>query len=158
MRFYSSITTLRSDFNRCDRVEDQHVIDGNLSSAQPSLTVENIQLHLANLQRNTSYFFALTVSDEAGRVSETSNTVNLVFLSLDHSCSEEPTAGRESPAEVNVDIPSQNDKGLRKPMLITCIALVGFVLSVIIILGVIFVTRRKRAVWYVGQSESFPTF
>lgn len=64
-------------------VEEQHVIDGNLSSAQPSLTEENMQLYLANLQENSTYFFALKVWDDADRVSDTSNIVPVVFFPID---------------------------------------------------------------------------
>ncbi|XP_071505436.1 calcium-activated chloride channel regulator 1-like [Diadema antillarum] len=73
LRYCTDFTTLRTNFTECTLVDNDQLIEGNLSDIAIAGVEESVTVQLPEGSLNVSHHFSLRASDEAGNVGSTSN-------------------------------------------------------------------------------------
>ncbi|XP_072166795.1 calcium-activated chloride channel regulator 1-like [Diadema setosum] len=95
LRYCIDFTTLRTNFTECTLVDNDHLLEGNLSDIAIAGMEESVTVQLPEGSLNVSHHFSLRASDEAGNVGSTSNIVSTsVIIITQVNTTQAPTSGQ----------------------------------------------------------------
>ncbi|XP_071484710.1 calcium-activated chloride channel regulator 1-like [Diadema antillarum] len=160
LRYCTDFTTLRTNFTECTLVDNDQLVEGNLSDIATAGVEESITVQLLEGSLNVSHHFSLRASDEAGNVGPTSNIVSTaVIIAPPATTTLAPTATRRNDlsssatdtTSMTTDLP--NEKPFNKKILIISLSVV---LSIVVIgsvetfktgSGILFQATNQRLYW-----------
>ncbi|XP_071484713.1 calcium-activated chloride channel regulator 1-like [Diadema antillarum] len=103
LRHCFDFTTLRTNFTECTLVDNDQLLEGNLSDIATAGVEESVTVQLPEGSLNVSHHFSLRASDEAGNVGSTSNIVSTsVVFAAQANTTQAPTSGQ--PTDISTDI------------------------------------------------------
>ncbi|XP_071484712.1 calcium-activated chloride channel regulator 1-like [Diadema antillarum] len=95
LRYCTDFTTLRTNFTECTLVDNDQLVEGNLSDIATAGVEESVTVQLPEGSLNVSHHFSLRASDEAGNVGSTSNIVSTtVIIAALADTTQAPTSGQ----------------------------------------------------------------
>ncbi|XP_071484005.1 calcium-activated chloride channel regulator 1-like [Diadema antillarum] len=102
LRYCTDLTTLRTNFTDCTLVDNDQLVEGNLSDIAIAGVEESVTIQLPEGSLNVSHHFSLRASDEAGNVGSTSNIVSTsVIIVAQANTTLAPTS---EPTDISTDI------------------------------------------------------
>ncbi|XP_071484704.1 calcium-activated chloride channel regulator 1-like [Diadema antillarum] len=103
LRHCTDLTALRTNFTECTLVDNDQLVEGNLSDIAIAGFEESVTIQLPEGSLNVSHHFSLRASDEAGNVGSMSNIVSTsVIIVAQANTTQAPTSGQ--PTDISTDI------------------------------------------------------